>query len=130
MTVAVPSLVEGNDADMVAGNHVDILLAVIKTEGEDAVEVFKEINALVAVQGQDDLTVTLCQEFIFTLITLPDLLMVVYLTVCGKDELSILAVKRLLTRKRVYDGKSLMRDDTVGTCENTGPVRSAVADLP
>ncbi|MPM06492.1 hypothetical protein SDC9_52793 [bioreactor metagenome] len=128
-TCFIPSLIEGNDADMVATNQKDVFLYVIQRECEDAVQIFEKVLAFFAVQSQDDFAIGLGHKLVFPFEMLPDFLVVVYLTIHGQYQLAVLAVKGLLPGFRVDNRQALVRQDGLIVGVNTRPVRTAVPDF-
>ena len=60
MTFRIPSLVQRNNTDMIATYKVCIPFDIIKDKREDAVKLFKQLTAFVAVQGQDNFAIAVC----------------------------------------------------------------------
>jgi hypothetical protein len=80
-TVAAPADVEGVDADGVAGGHVGVVAGVVEDEGEDAVQHVDEVLAVLLIQRDDDLAVAAGGEGVLPGELLPDLLVVVDLSI-------------------------------------------------
>ena len=55
--------------------------------------------------------------------------MVVDFTVGSKDDFFVIRNKRLLSRKRVNDRKTFVTQNSIITCVNTAPVRTAMTNL-
>ena len=79
--VAVISYIKRYHADGVAGNQELVALLIVKYEGENAAEVFEEVDALLTIQGQDYLTVGARLKLVLSGKAAADLLMVVDLTI-------------------------------------------------
>ena len=79
--VAVVTNIKRNHANRVAGNEKLVLLFVVEHKGKDAAEVFQEVDALLTIEGQDDLAVRACLELVLTSIATTNLLVVIYLSI-------------------------------------------------
>ena len=127
--VAVISYIKRNDTDGVTGNEEFVLLLVVEHKGEDATEVFEEVDALLAIEGEDNLTVGARLELVLAGIAATNLLMVVYLTIDGEDLFLIRTIERLTTTLGVHNAQSLVGENGTATTVYSTPVRSAVADF-
>lgn len=111
------------------GYEVIVRLFIVEGKGEDTVQFFEEIDALVFVEGEDDFAVRTRLKGVLSGVMCTDIAVVVYLTVDGKDLLAVGRVQRLPTRLRVDDRKPLVCKDCGAAYINTAPVRSAMADF-
>ena len=127
--VAVVTDVEGNDTNGVAGNQELVALLIVEYEGENTAEVFEEVDALLTIESEDNLTVRTRLKLVLSGKAAADLLMVIDLAVHSQNLLTVWAVKRLAARLRVDDAQSLVGEDGRATTIDTTPVRSAVTDL-
>ena len=109
--VAVVAYIKRDHPDRIAGNQELILFLVVEHEGEDATQLFEEIDALVAIEGQYHLTVGTRLELILPRIAATDFLMVIDLAIHGKHQFLIRREEGLSTRLRVHDTQALMRQD-------------------
>ena len=114
---------------MVAGDEESVLLLVIKSEGEDAVQIFEKVDALVAIKRQNNLTVAARLEIITPLVSFSYLLVVVYLTIHGQHLLAVGREQRLTSTLRVDNAQSLVRQYGASRTMNAAPVRTAVTYL-
>ena len=73
----------------VSGNEEFVALLVVEHKGKDAAEVFEEVDAFLAVEGKDDLTVATRLEVIRSSKAATNLLMVIDLTVDSQHLLAI-----------------------------------------
>ncbi len=80
---------------MVTGDEIHILGPVVESKGENTVQLFQKVGALVLVEGKNYLAVTLGLKLIGICIAPADLLMIVDLPVHGQNDIPILAVQRL-----------------------------------
>ncbi len=128
-SVVIISYIKRNDSDMVAGYEEGILLLVIKGKGENAVQVFKKVKSLVAVKRKDHLTVATCLKIITSLISCPDLLMVIYLAVDGQHLFAIRREQRLVSTLGIDDAQTLMRQYGTARTMYAAPVWTTVAYL-
>ena len=128
--VAVIAYIQRYHADGVAGYQEGILLFVVKGEGKDAADVLQEVDALVAIERQDDFAVAARLEVISAGIPPPDLLMIVYLAVDGQDHLPVGREERLPAALGVHDGEALVGQDGRGALVYPAPVGAPVTYLP
>ena len=128
-TVSIVTDIKRYDANGVTGNEEFVALLVIEHKGKDAAEVFEEVNAFLAIEGKDDLTVATRLEVIFSSKAATNLLMVINLTIDSKDLLAVGREQRLTATLRVHNAQSLVGQDSRATTVDTTPVRSAMADL-
>ena len=127
--VLIPALIQRNHADFVTPDDVQIFLAVIQGKRKDAAQIFQKINAFVQVQRQNHLAVALGLELIAVGIFGANVLVVVDFAVHRKNYRAVGTDKRLLSRKRVYDGKTFVAQNRVVARVHAAPVRSSVANL-
>ena len=118
-----------NDTYGVAGNEELVALLIVEYEGKDAAEIFQKVDALVAIEGEDDLAVATRLEVILAGILLADVLMVIYLAIHGQHLLMVRRIQRLTARLRVDNAQSLVSQDGRAAAIDATPVRSAVTDL-
>ena len=114
---------------MVAGDEESVLLLVIKSEGEDAVQIFEKVDALVAIKRQNNLAVAARLEIITPLVSFSYLLVVVYLTVHSQHLLAAGREQRLTSALRVDNAQSLVSQYGASRTMNAAPVRTAVTYL-
>ena len=129
LSVGVVSDIKRYDAYMVAGDEESVLLLVIKSEGEDAVQIFEKVDALVAIKSQNNLAVAARLEIITPLVSFSYLLVVVYLTVHSQHLLAVGREQRLTSTLRVDNAQSLVRQYGASRTMNAAPVRTAVTYL-
>ena len=82
-TVTVVAYIKRYNANGIAGNEELIALLVIEHKGEDATQVFEEIDAFLTIECQNDFTVGTCLELILACIATPNLLMIVDFSIDG-----------------------------------------------
>ena len=82
-TVTVVAYIKRYNANRIAGNEKLIALLVIEHKGEDAREVFEEIDAFLTIECQNHFTVGTCLELILSCIATTNLLMIVDLPIDG-----------------------------------------------
>ena len=128
-TVTVVAYIERYNANRIAGNEELIALLVIEHKGEDATQVFEEIDAFLTIECQNHFTVGTCLELILPSIATPNLLMIVDFSIDGEHLLTIRREQGLSARFWVDDAQSLMGEDGCATTVDTTPVRSAMTDL-
>ena len=95
--VAVISNIKRYHADGVAGNQELVALFIVEHESEDTTEVFEEVNALLTIQSQDNLTVGARLKLVLSGKAATDLLMVVNLTIHGQDLFTVGRIEGLST---------------------------------
>ena len=128
-TFFIPAYVERYHSDRVAGYEIVVRFFIVKGESENAVQFFEKADALVFVQGKDNLAVAPGLEGILSGITRTDVPVIVYLAVDGKDLFTVGRVQGLSARLGIDDGKTLVRKDCGAAYVDATPVRSAVAYL-
>ena len=87
--IAIVTYIKRYDADGVAGYEELIALLIVEHKGKDAAEVLEEVDALLAIEGKDDLTIGTRLELVLTGKAATDFLMVVNLAIDGKHLLAI-----------------------------------------
>ena len=127
--VAVVADIERNHADGVAGDEEGIALLVVKDEGKDAVEVLEEVDALLAIERQDDFTVAPGLKLIAVGQAAPDILMVVNFAVHGQHLTAVGREEGLAARLGIDDAQALVGQDGGGAAIDAAPVRPAVTDF-
>ena len=127
--VAVVADIEGNDTDGVTGDEEGVALLVVEDEGEDAVEVLQEVDALLAIERQDDLAIAARAELIVVGQTAADVLMVVDLAVDGQHLTAVGREEGLAARLGIDDAQALVGQDGGGAAIDAAPVRPAVTDF-
>ena len=85
LAVGIATDIKRNHTDRIAGNQELICLFVVEHEGKDAAQVFEEVNALLTIERQDNLTVAARLELILSGIAATDILMVVNLSIDSQD---------------------------------------------
>jgi hypothetical protein len=123
------SLIEGGDADGVAGGNGAILLLVVQHKGEHAVEVGRRIDVMFEIQRNDDLAVGCGLEGIALLELLSDQTVVVDLAVDGQNNGLVGVGQGLGARLDTNDAETLMAEDCVVADDIAAPVGATVADL-
>ena len=114
---------------MVAGNEEFVILLVVQGKGEYSVEVFDEVGSLLLVQCQYYLAVAARLETESVGILSPYFLVVVYLSVYGKDLLAVRREQGLLAALGVYDAQPLVSQYRTLATIYAAPVWSAMANL-
>ena len=128
--IAVPTHVEGHDTDRVPRHHVEALVQVPEDEGEDGVQMIEQPDAVLPVECEDDLAVRGGPERIGFRQLLPQLTVVVNLTVHGQHGSLAWTVERLRTARRVDDGEALVHEHTARGHVHPRPVGPTVALEP
>ena len=100
--VGIVAYIKRYNAYGVACNEKLIALLIVEGKGKDATKVLKKVDAFVAIERENNLTVGACLKLILTVIALAYILMVVYLAVYSKHLLAIRREQWLATRLRVY----------------------------
>ena len=80
---------------MVARNHERILLDVVQREGIYSVEVFEEVQVLLAVEGEYDFAIGARLKLVLVFVFLSDFLMVIYFSIHCEHLLPVRRDKRL-----------------------------------
>ena len=138
--IVAPSHVEGGDANVISHCHEQVLLLVVKDEGEHATKLGREVDAgpVLGIEGENDLAVATRLGSVGRLEVPVQLLVVVNLAVGGNDNVAVRADERLLAGLGVHDGEALVADTvrkrTTGALilRNefvSRPVRTAMAEL-
>ena len=127
--VAVVTDIEGNDADGVAGYEKLVAFLIVEHEGKDAAEVFKEVDALLAIQSQDDLAVAAGLEVVLPGKASPDVLMVIDFAIDGQNLFLVGRVEGLPTRFGVDDAEPLVGKNGASATIDATPVGPAVANF-
>ena len=130
----VPTLVKRNHADLVSRHKVNVALAVVKREGEDARKAFyhRRKIAVVAkffVKRNDDFAIASRPKIVGAVELRADFLVVVNFSVGREDDFLVVAYKRLLSAKGVHDAKALVAKNRVWASVNAAPVRAAVTNF-
>ena len=118
--------IQRNDSDGVAGDQESIFFCVIECKCENPVQFLQEIRSLVAVQGENDLTIAARTEIIFPGVAAADLLMVVDLAVHCQHLLPVRGEERLSAGLRVHDAQALVGHDGAPAAPDAAPVRPPV----
>ena len=126
-SLAIRSVVQGDDADGVARNDPMVLAGVVQHEGVHAGQVLDQAGTFGAVEGEDDLAIAA------GLVGVPlgqrpfaDVLVVVDLAVDRQDGLRFGVDHGLRSAQDVHDGQALMGDDGTGMFADARPVWSPV----
>eukprot|EP00963_Diacronema_lutheri_P010804 scaffold1204_cov313-Pavlova_lutheri.AAC.8 len=125
-SVLPPSDVERRDSHVVPGDEVLVCARVQQHEGEHAVEHAWHIFAVFFVEVADDLAVAVGGEGVFLLECIPQLHVIVDLSVDGHYDFLGLVVQRLVSGGWIHDGQSLVRQEHVLVLVYPAPVGSAV----
>ena len=125
--VRIVADVEGDDAYRVAGDEEFVLLLVIEDKGEDAVQFLQEVDALVAVEGEDDLAVASGLEGIGALVAFADAAVIVYLAVHGQHLSPVGRIEGLPAALGIDDGEAFVGQDGRASAVDAAPVGAAVA---
>ncbi len=119
--------VERADADRIAGDQVALRILVPEREGEDAVELVEEVDAVFAIQGVDHLAVRVGLELVGLAQALLQLAMVVDLAVHRQRQAAVGRSQRLRAGRHVDDGEALVHQDGPVIGIDAAPVRPAMA---
>lgn len=125
-TVTAPADVERVDADGVARRHVGPVAGVVEHEREHPVQHVHEVLAVLLVQGDDDLAVTARAEVVCAGELLPDVLVVVDLSIGHHHDGAVLVEQRLVAGQRGDDGEPLLRQEVALVLVEARPVGAPV----
>ena len=126
----IGSVIEGNDADGIAGDDPRVRCRIEQHKGVHAGQVLDEVPSVLPVEGEDDLAIAAGLEWIVTTGSTGtpgfEVDVVVNLSVDGEHSARIRIDERLGTAEHIDNGESFMRDDGRRKFTDAGPIRSSM----
>jgi hypothetical protein len=135
MSLRILTYIKRYDAYRVTSHQILVTLSIIQGKGKNTVQSLKHTDKIllaatgtysIAVQRQDNLTVTAGTERVSALILTAYSLMVVNLTVNGQHLQTVLTEQRLTARLGINYTQTLMSQDGRATAPDTAPVGTAM----
>ncbi len=88
---------------MITTNHEYIFFFIVKTKSKNSTQIFQKRRTFIAIQSKDNFAVRLSLKVIFTSITFPNFLMVIYFAIHSKNLIAIFTEQWLFTGSNIHN---------------------------